>query len=58
MGQWNLYLQFELRLDFAIVSLYLLLVVDVPLDVVKAPVVPVPDVLHDHFVLELSPNEG
>ena len=49
---------FELRLEIAIVLLYLLLVVDVPLDVVEAPVVSVPDVLHHHLVLELSPNEG
>ena len=38
--------------------LYLLLVVDVPLNVVEAPVVPVPHVLHYHLVLELPPDEG
>ena len=38
--------------------MYSLLVVDVPLDIVETPVVPVPDVLHHHLVLELPPDEG
>ena len=37
--------------------LYSLLVVDVPLDIVETPVVPVPDVLHHHLILELPPDE-